>query len=548
MKRDHQELIDLFAELVRLTTLDEGGPASFRVRAYENALREIEEYRGDLSELSEKELVKIEGIGKSTAQKIREYFSKGHIDKLDKLRAKYPPEFVELTRIPGLGPKSVLHLRDALGIHNIDQLRVALEAKKIRELPGFGAKSEDNIAKALERMSGLGKNKRRTLAEALPLATSLVERLQAMKEVSRATYCGSLRRFRETIGDIDIVAVSSDHEVVMEAFTSFEEVEEVVGRGDTKSSVIVEGGLQVDLRVVQADQYGAAILYFTGSKAHNIKLRQRAIARSWTLNEYGLTEADGGRVVASVTEEDIYAALELDFIPPPMREDHGEVEAAAGGRLPTPIVSGELRGDWLVDATNAKEAVHEARERGLDYVVVGAPVAELAAARRQWKGRLRGVHVYWAAMLEPGASAADHEGDFAVVTVPEGASGELTEALLTSLADRSVRALVGASGRVLGANEGASFDIDRIASAVAEAGCLWIVRCGLTALDPSAELLRRVVDRGIDFALGSGASTHPLAALEYGPSHAQRGWMDAEQLANRWARAGLDAWLAKGRR
>jgi len=546
VKRDHRELIDLFAELVRLTTLDEGGPASFRVRAYENALREIEEYRDDLSALTEKELVKIEGIGKSTAQKIREYFSTGRIEKLDKLRAKYPPEFVELTRIPGLGPKSVLHLRDALGIHNIDQLRAALDAQKIRELPGFGAKSEENIAKALERMSGLGKNRRRTLAEALPLATSLVARLQAMKVVSRATYCGSLRRFRETIGDIDIVAVSSDHEAVMEAFTTFDEVEEVIGQGETKSSVIVEGGLQVDLRVVGEEQYGAAILYFTGSKAHNIKLRQRAIARAWTLNEYGLTEADGGRVVASETEEEIYRALELDFIPPPMREDHGEVEAAANGRLPVPVVADELIGDWLVDASSAKSGVADARERGMEYVVIGVPASELAAARRQWKRGPRGIRVYWAALTEPGAPVPDVEADFVAVSIPEGATDDVTEAVLASLGDPRVRALIGASGRVLGRTEGASIDAERVAAALAGKGALWIVRCELSSLDPSAELLRRVADRELSFALGSGRGTEPLAAVDYGPAHAQRGWLDAGRLANRWTAAEVDDWLAKG--
>jgi DNA polymerase (family 10) len=339
------QILDALKELRTLMTLEEGSPQAFRVRAYDNAIEGLETTTADVVSLSEAELIAMKGVGKSTAAKIREFIDTGTMKKLDDLREKYPAEFVNLTRIPGLGPKTLTMLRDQLDINNLDDLQAALAAEQLRELPGLGQKSEEKIAHAIERLGLHGKDTRTPIVDALPLARSIVAELLEMPAVKAADYCGSLRRFRQDIGDIDILVSSSNADLVMEYFTTMPMVSEVIGRGETKSSVVTHGGIQVDLRVVKPAQYGAALLYFTGSKAHNIHLRQLAINRGWLLNEYGLSDVETGEIVASKTEKAIYTALELPLIPPPLREDTGEVERGAEGRLPKVVQLKDIKGD-----------------------------------------------------------------------------------------------------------------------------------------------------------------------------------------------------------
>ena len=337
MAATSDSLVALFREMAQLTVLDEGSPNAFRVRAYENAVEAIATHRGDLQALSEKELTAIAGIGPSTARKIREFFTAGTIAKLDDLRRKYPPDFVELGKIPGLGPKTLLRLRSELGVRNLEDLRAAIESKKLREIHGLGAKVEEKLLHAIERRGETGKDKRVPIAEAMPIARELVAALEALPAVERVQYCGSLRRLRETVADADIVVASREPLSVREAFVKLPMVREVIGSGDTKTSVLTSTGLQVDLRIVEPPQFGAACQYFTGSKAHNIKLRQRALDRGCTLNEYGLSDAQTGEVIACESEEAIYRALGLPLIAPPMREDRGEIEEAEKGGLPPPV-------------------------------------------------------------------------------------------------------------------------------------------------------------------------------------------------------------------
>jgi DNA polymerase (family 10) len=348
MAEGNQTLVALFRELVRLTVLDEGSPNAFRARAYERAMEAIAGHSGDLGELSLKQLQAIDGIGASTGQKIREFFERGTIGKLEELRQKFPPELVELSAIPGLGPKTLLRLRSELGVRNLQDLRRALEQRRLRELPGLGEKLEEKLRLAVERTSTRAKDKRRPTAEVMPIARELVEALAALPGVERAQYCGSLRRLRETVADVDIVVAAREAQPVREAFVKLKMVREVIGSGDTKASVRTSTGLQVDLRIVEPHQFGAACQYFTGSKAHNIKLRQRALERGWTLNEYGLSDTATGRVIAPETEEAIYRALGLPLVPPPMREDRGEIELAEAGQLPGALKLEDVRGDLHV--------------------------------------------------------------------------------------------------------------------------------------------------------------------------------------------------------
>src|SRR3954451_6402966 len=284
-----QDVLDMLRELGELTMLDEGDTNSFRVRAYESAAQAIGAQATDLGKLTVKDLQKIEGIGKSTADKIRELLETGKVAKLEGLRAKHPPAVVALLRIQGLGPKAVKRLRAELGVASIDDLRRVLAEHKLRDLKGFGEKSEEKLTQSLARLEQQGSIGRTPISVALPLARKIVARLTEVTGVTHASTCGSLRRFAETIGDVDILISASDPERVMDAVVALPAVDRVLGRGASKTSIVTRRGTQVDVRVVAPAQLEAALLYFTGSKGHNIKLRQRALARGWTLNEYALS-------------------------------------------------------------------------------------------------------------------------------------------------------------------------------------------------------------------------------------------------------------------
>src|SRR2546426_5825730 len=261
-----QDVLDMLRDLAELTQLDEGDPNSFRVRAYETAAVAISAHAGDLGPLTVKELQQIAGIGKSTAEKIRELLETGKVAKLEALRRKHPPSVVALLRIQGLGPKALAKLRAELGVESIDGLRAALAEHKVRDLAGFGAKSEEKLARAVKRLDAQGEIGRTPISVALPLATRIAARLREVPGVSHVEHCGSLRRFAETVGDIDFVVTARDPAPVMDALVSMSWVERVLGRGASKTSVVSQRGTQVDLRVVAEHQLGAALLYFTGSK------------------------------------------------------------------------------------------------------------------------------------------------------------------------------------------------------------------------------------------------------------------------------------------
>lgn len=569
--RSKEELVALIRELMELTELDEGGPQSFRVRAYENAAVELKSYAGDLAALTESQLCKLDGVGKSTAKKIREYFETGTIAKLEGLRAKYPPSFVELARIPGLGPKTLARLRAELGVESLDDLRAAIAGERVRELKGLGARSEEKLARAIERLGS--KQDRRPIGEALPLAEALLVELRALPQVLRADYCGSLRRFRETIADVDLLVAATEPAPIMDRFVSTSRVRQVLGHGDTKSSVVTDVGFQVDLRVVEPPQYGAALLYFTGSKQHNIELRQRALARGWTLNEYGLTELDGGAVIASETEADIYQALGLAFVPPPMREGRGEVEAAAEDRLPAAVTAEALRGDLHVHTdlsgdgrSSLGDIVAAAAARGYEYLAItdhgedlalngvsrerlAAQRAEIAAAA----GRHEGLRVLHGCELNIGRDGAlDYDAAFraslewcvaAVHSHFDLDAAAQTARLVRAIEDPTVDCIGHLSGRLIGRRAGIDFDVDAVLRAAARTETAIEINAALGRLDAAAEVLRRGADLGVLFVISTDAHhTRDLARSRFGALHGQRGWVDPERVANTWPLERFLAW------
>jgi DNA polymerase (family X) len=574
----NDSLIALFREMAQLTVLDEGSPNAFRVRAYENAVEAISSHRGDLAALSEKELTALDGIGPSTAKKIREFFQGGTIAKLEELRRKYPPDFVELGKIPGLGPKTLLRLRSDLGVKNLDDLRAALEAKKLRDIHGFGAKMEEKVLHAIDRLGAAGKDKRRPIAEAMPIARELVATLEALPAVERVQYCGSLRRLRETVADIDLVVASREPLAVREAFLTMPAVREVIGSGDTKTSVLTATGLQVDLRVVEPHQFGAACQYFTGSKSHNIKLRQRALDRGWTLNEYGLTDPETGAVIASETEEAIYQALGLPLIPPPMREDRGEIEQAEKGELPAAVRLQDVRGDLHVHTdlsgdgrSPLEEIVRLASERGYEYLAITDHAENLAmngvsreqlAAQRSQIDALRTLYPGMT-LLHGSELNIDRDGNVdydeafrrtlewcvaGVHSLFDLDRAQQTRRILTAMEDPTVHAIAHLTGRRIGSRAGIDLNIDAVLQKAVETGTAIEINAALPRLDASSEVLFRA--RGMDVTFVISTDTHhtrEFARMEWGALLATRGFVEPARIANLWPREKFLGWLSARR-
>ena len=368
----NEEIAGLLREYAELTQITGGD--LFRARNYEKAARSVRGWADDISQLDVKALRAIPGVGASIAAKIAEYRDTGSISALDELRAKIPPGVLELTRVPGLGPKRALQLSHDLGVQSVADLAAEIKAGRLDGLAGFGARSAERIASGIEVYR---QGRERVLLDvALHTATTMVAALSAVPGCQRCAYAGSLRRMRETIGDVDILAAADDSGPLMAAFTARPEVTGVIAGGPAKTSVRTDRGLQVDLRVVPLDAWGAALQYFTGSAAHNVAVRQIAVRQKLRLSEYGLFDAETGELIVSRTEEEVYARLGLAWVPPAMREDRGEIEAAARGQIPGLVRENDLRGDLhthtdLTDGVASLAAmVAAAQRRGYEYYAI----------------------------------------------------------------------------------------------------------------------------------------------------------------------------------
>jgi DNA polymerase (family X) len=572
-----QDVLDMLRDLAELTMLDEGDPQSFRVRAYESAAQAISAQATDLGKLTAKDLQKIDGVGKSTADKIRELLDTGKVEKLEGLRQKHPRSVVALLRIQGLGPKAVTKLRAELGVQSIDDLRKALAEHRVRDLKGFGQKSEEKLATALAKLDEQGSVGRTPISVALPLANRIVDRLLEVPGVSHASYCGSLRRFSETIGDVDVIVAATDPEPVMEALVGMSFTERVLVRGAGKTSIVTHRGTQVDLRVVAAHQLGAARLYFTGSKGHNIKLRQRALGRGWTLNEYALSELEGGKVIASETEEQIYDALGLAWIPPVLREDQGEIELAEKRTLPRAM--GKVLGDFHVHTQVSGDG-----RSSLEDVVAAAKARgyRVLAITDHAEGTLSGVGRE--ALLEQRAAIGamqDKLGDTMTllhgVELNIGPNGELdydlefrkgfgfclasvhdhfeldkaaqTRRITTAMSDPTVRMIGHLSARMIGGRPSIDLDLDAVFEAAERTGTALEVNGALPRLDMSVEALRRARARDVTFVLTSDAHhASELDRVRYAALNAERAWLDADRVINATTAEALLAWTKEKKR
>jgi len=572
----NEDVAGQFAEIATLLKLS--GADAFRVRAYERSAGAIGAAPVDLATLSTEEMAQLKGVGASTASKVAEYLTSGRIAMLEDLRAKVPAGLVELTRIPGLGPKTAVMLHGELGVDSVEALRTALDAGALRGLKGLGAKTETNLRASLERL-GAKDTGRVPAADAIAIAEELCARLAVLPGVTAVAYAGSLRRMRETIGDVDLLAASRDPAPVMASLRESDLVERVLAAGEKKTSVVLRRGIQADLRVVDPDSWGAALVYFTGSKAHNIRIRERAVRRGLLLNEYGLlrraddqAEAQGADrdaageteddPVAGRTEAEVYAALGMAFVPPPLREDTGEVEAAAEGRLPRVVTLADIRGDlhahsdWSGDGkTSLAELVAAAAARGHRYLAVTDHAEDLTMngidregmrARRRAIAELAdgaGIRILDGAELNIGIDGSvDYDLDFllefdfcvaSVHTLFGRPEPEQTARILTAMRHPAVNVIGHPTGRKIGQRPGYEIDLDQLIEGAVATGTALEVNASPRRLDLSGDAVRRAVDGGALLTISCDAhSVGDLASMRYGVGTAQRGWATAAHVLN----------------
>ena len=572
----NEEVAGLLREYAELTQIT-GGDV-FRARNYEKAARSVRGWGEDISPLDAKGLRAIPGVGASIAAKIAEYLQTGRIAVLDELRAKIPAGVLELTRVPGLGPKRALQLNHDLGVSSVDELAAAIKAGRLEGLAGFGARSEERIASGIEVYR---QGRERVLLDvALHTATTTVAAMSAVPGCQRCAYAGSLRRWRETIGDVDILAAAADSAPLMAAFTALPEVAGVIASGPTKTSIRTVTGLQVDLRVVQLDAWGAALQYFTGSQAHNVAVRQVAIRQKLKLSEYGLFDVGTGDLIVSRTEEEVYARLGLAWIPPAMREDHGEVEAAARGEIPRLVREKDLKGDLhthtnLTDGVaSLEDMVAAAARRGYEYYAITDHAPNLFFQRmtdekmlaqrdqvRALDAPLQLLHgtelniapdgsVDWDEASLGGQGLAGF--DLCVASVHSNFDqprAEMTRRFVTACENPYVNIIGHPTTRRIGRRPPVDVDFGELFRACARTGTALEINASPQRLDLPSDHIRAARDAGVVFAIDSDAhSVADQGNLPYGVGTAQRGWLTPDDVINTWPLDRLRAFLRKGRR
>ena len=553
------DIARLFDEVADLLEIQDENP--FRVRAYRNAARVVRDYPRPLVDEVRKgtDLTDIPGIGEDLAEKIATIVTKGELPLHRQLQSKLPAGLLDLLRIPGLGPKRVKILYSKLKVHSAKDLETALAAGKVQKLKGFGPKMEQNIRAGLGL--ALHVERRLLLPDAETHALALLAYLQTGGGITNLEVAGSYRRRRETIGDLDVLATAAHPERIIERFVAYPDVAKVVSRGETRVTVQLRGGLQVDLRVVEPAAYGAALLYFTGSKAHNVELRQIAQDHHYKLNEYGLYR--GTRRIAGKTEAEVYAKLGLDWIPPELREARGEIAAARAHRLPTLVTLDEIRGDLQMHTTasdgeaSLDDMAEACRARGYAYCAITDHSKRVTMAlgldakrlRAQWKAvdawnaKAHGFTVLKSVeldILENGKLDLPDdvlaEADYVVASIHYGMTQrqpEITKRLLTAIRHPHVDAIGHPTGRLLGKRESYAIDFETVARAAAESGCLLEINGHPERMDLPDTLAAAAKAAGVRFVLSTD-SHQPgnLAFMRYAIDLARRAGLEAGDVLN----------------
>lgn len=568
-----EALFSEWAELLKLVGADH-----FRVRAYERAAHAIAGQAVDLSKLELSQLQSLSGIGKGTAGRIREFVETGTIAELEDLREQVPGGMRDLLRVPGLGPKKAILLNKELGVSTLEDLKAAIEGRKLRDIKGLGPKTESNLKRALELVSSVGE--RVLIDQATATADLVVSILRDTYDLSLITPAGSLRRGAETIGDIDIVVACDDEKMtarIMDTFCEMPPVADVLAHGPTKSSVRMGSGMQVDLRVLPTKSWGAGLVYFTGSKEHNVRIRELAVKMGLRLNEWGLFDAETGDEIASETEDAVYDALGFPWIPPTLREDRGELDAAKEGRLPELLRREDIIADFhshtdMTDGRASLETMLEsAKERGyrtytitdhaegLSMTGVGREAMlkqrkQIAKLQEKYPD-MRILHGVELNIAKDGSVDYDDEFlatfDICVASVHSHfrmSESEMTARFLKAIENPNVHVIGHPSARLIGRREAVAWDLAAICDAAARTGTALEINCFPDRMDLRDEHVRFAIERGVTLTVDTDAhSPRDLDNLRFGLGTAQRGWATAENVLNTRSTEEILAFVARKR-
>jgi DNA polymerase (family X) len=579
-------VLNQYADLLEIQGAD-----LFRIRAYRNAARTIESLSQPIAQLLEEgqdlTKLKLPGIGKGMTKQIEEIVKIGTLGALKELRKKLPATLDELLEIEGLGPKRTRLLHEKLGISSVKQLEQAIDAGKVEALAGFGKKSAEKIRLAIHNLAK--RPKRFKLLDADQLVRPLIEHLRNGGNVDQLEVAGSYRRRMETVGDIDILAMSDDAKTVMERFQTYPEIERATAAGTTRGTVILRSGLQVDLRILPRRSYGAALHYFTGSKAHNIAVRTLGAERGLRISEYGIfrvpegkkAEAIGveeGERIGGAKEEDVFQAVDMDWIAPELRENRGEIQAAQKHQLPELIVPEDIRGDlhmhskWTDGRSTILEMVRACKERGYQYCAItdhsqavriagGLTPEEFKKQREeieQARARVRGITVFTGSEVDilPDGSLDLPDDLLAQLDVVIAAvhskmdmnSGEMTQRVLKALAHPAVTILAHPTGRLINEREPFAIDLQQIFHAAKEHGVAIELNAQPARLDLNDLHLCRAREIGVKIAINTDAhGTEQLHVIKYGIDQARRGWLEKRHVLNAMTASQLKNWLKQHR-
>jgi DNA polymerase (family 10) len=554
------ELSRIFEQIAKILKIKGENP--FKIRAYEKITLVLENLPIDIETIYQQGgLSNIPGVGAGIAKKIEEFLTTGKLEYYEKLKETIPTGVIELLDIPEVGPKTAKLLYEQLEIDNIDKLEKAVREHQIKDLPGMGEKSETNILRGIELYKR--RKERFLLGRALPLAEEMVESLSQLKETNKISFAGSLRRKKETIGDIDILVTSQNPEKIMRTFISLPQVREILAEGPTKSSIITNDDLHIDVRVVEPISFGAALQYFTGSKAHNIKLRELALKRNLKINEYGVFEVESGNRIAGEKEEEVYQALNLPFIPPELREDRGEIEAAQENKLPQLIEYSQIKGDlhlhtkWSDGAHTIRQMAEAAQKIGYKYIAITDHSQSLKFAGGLIEERLReqveeiqklnqelkdftilsGIEVD---IKSDGSLDFSDEIlsklDVVIAAIHSGFKQEskiITERIIKAMQNRFVNIIAHPTGRLIGYRESYQVDINEMMEVAAKTGTILEINSYPERLDLNDIYCRMAKEKGVQLAIETDAhSIEGLTFMDLGVAVARRGWLEEKEVIN----------------
>ena len=578
MALSNRQIADIFDTVADMLQIK--GEIIHRILAYRNAADSIRELPRDLrAYAADGELDQIPGVGKIIAEKIQEMLDTDKLDFYDKLATEIPPGVVDILHINGVGPKKAKMFWQDAGITTVEMLEAAAREGKIRDLAGMGAKSETKILEGIESFKRRQSDTRTPLGIALPAAENILNYLLELPEAQFGAVAGSIRRGRPTIGDVDLLVASPTPTPIMARFTSMEQVARILGHGEKKSSVELLNGLQVDLRVIAPERWGTALNYFTGSQAHNIKMRTLALERGLSLNEHCFTRMSDNSEILCATEEEVYAQVGLPYIPPEIREDWGELETAAQNKLPNLIQLTDIRSDlhmhttWSDGTASVREMAHAARARGREFIVItdhsrGATIANGLSIERLMEQReeIRAVdaemhpfRVFHGTEMEIKADGeldfpddVLEQLDFVVASLHVGLRQpreQITPRLLNAIRNPHVDLIGHPRGQLIPDRDPADLDMDAVFAAARDSGIALEINSSPSRLDLEAQYARRAVELGIPICIDTDShAVEELDVMRFGVLTARRGWVQAANVINTWTLAQFQAWVgARGK-